>query len=116
MAKTKMKTRLLLILIVFATIFLPMSVDAQVDSEDPICNENSRLVNDVCVQIDHSCEPDMYGNIYCDDMAVEDRLTLERFLFEPPIINNKPTVPMGLIIGIVAVIVIGFFAIRIKRK
>lgn len=98
------------VLILFIMVF------AQVDSEDPVCNENSILVNDVCVLIDHPCEPDMYGNIYCDDVAVEDRLTLERFLFEPPIVNGKPTVPIGLVILIISAIIIGVFITIRKRK
>lgn len=62
-----------------------------------------------------TCEPDMYGNLWCDP-PVEDRLTLERFLFEPPIINEKPTLPMGLVILIISIIVIGVFVIMRKRK
>ena len=63
----------------------------------------------------NTCEPDMYGNLWCDP-PVEDRLTLERFLFDPPIVNEKPTLPIGLVILIVSIIAIGVFVIWGKRK
>jgi len=65
---------------------------------------------------DHdTCEPDMYGNLWCGP-PVEDRLTLERFLFDPPIVNEKPTLSIGLVILIISIITIGVFVIWRKRK
>jgi len=46
------------------------------------CRTGTVLTNGVCKIIDNGCEPDMYGNVYCDELA-EDRLTLNRvFLIE----------------------------------
>ena len=84
-------------------------------SDEEICSSGTKLVDGVCTVIDNGCEPDMYGNIYCDPL-VEDRLTLERFLFEPPIVNGKLTLPIGILILIISIIVVGIFVIIKKRK
>jgi hypothetical protein len=81
---------------VIIIILIIISSFAASDEPIPICSPETVLTNGVCKVIDNGCEPDMYGNIYCDNL-VEDALTLERFLFEPPIINEQPTFPMILI-------------------
>jgi len=66
------------------------------DESLPDCRSGTELRDGVCTVIDGGCEPDIDGNTFwCD--PVEDALTLERFLFEPPIINEQPTFPMILI-------------------
>lgn len=84
-------------------------------TDEDICGTGTVLVDGVCTIIDNGCKPDMYGNIYCDP-PIEDRLTLERFLFEPPIIDGKQTIPMGLKILVSSIIFTCIFVAWRKRK
>ena len=69
------------------------------------CGPNTFLKDDVCEATYPGCNPDAYGNYYCDP-PVEDGLTLERFLFEsPPIALLVVFGILGLIIGIPIVVI-----------
>ncbi len=102
--------KLIIFLLISSSIIIPAFAQ-----EEPNCGPDTFVYDGNCVRNDGPCKLDMNGDLFCTSQ-IEDRLTLERFLFDPPYINDKPTVPMGLVLLIISIIIIGVFLIRRKRK